>query len=192
MARYDVSLADERGAVRADQHRDWSDFRARGGYARDFDPRNATSWRPPSDLRGYRGGSAGSYGFGDDYDVVRRGAERNRGTGAFRTGGTGRTRSEYDRDFARRPARGGRGYDREMRGLHPDDPLTREIRYDTADLVRDYLREDPEYRRRGGWSIDEIQGRRGGYGTEFRPNRSGFGGHRPAYGSEYVPRRRSG
>lgn len=191
MGRYDVSLADERGAVRADQHRDWSDLRARERYTRDFDPRSTTTWRRPDDLRGYRGGSAGSYGFGDDHDVVRYGADRNLRGGASGIGRR-RTRNDYDRAFARRQATGGGNYDRELRSMRPNEPLAREIRHENADLVRDYLREDPEYRQRGGWSTDELRRDRGRYGAELWTNRGDFGARRATYDTEFSPRRGRG
>lgn len=67
MARYDTALAEERGAVRAGQYRDPSDDRVGYGYNRGFDPRENTAWQRPDQMRGYRGGSAGSYGAGNDY-----------------------------------------------------------------------------------------------------------------------------
>ena len=97
MARYDTSLADERGAVRADQHRT---YRWGGRYGRDFDPRETTFFRPPSEFRGHRGGNPGSYGFGNDYDRVYR-------------GGGAQQRPSRPPQNARRPqwseGRGGRG-----------------------------------------------------------------------------------
>ncbi len=70
MARYDISLADERGAVRADQHRT---YRSAFRYGRDYHLRRESTWNPPGQMRGYRGGNAGSYGVGQDYDRVYRG-----------------------------------------------------------------------------------------------------------------------
>ncbi len=82
MARYDTSLDDERGAVRADQHRT---YRRGNRYDRGYEPREMTYFRPPAELRGHRGGSAGSYGFGNDYDrVYRGGSDQRRGQGAQR------------------------------------------------------------------------------------------------------------
>jgi hypothetical protein len=81
MARYDVSLADERGAVRSGMQRDRGFLPARG-YERSVPPGQVHSWRAPEEMRGHRGGSAGTYGFGEDYEVVRGGPERGAREGA--------------------------------------------------------------------------------------------------------------
>lgn len=63
MGRYDTSLAVERGAVRSTMSPNRNNVR----------PRDTHFWRRPSQLRGdTRGGSAFSYGFGNDYDAVMR------------------------------------------------------------------------------------------------------------------------
>lgn len=73
MGRYDTSLAVERGAVRSGMSPNRNDYYARSRYGRDLRPRNTHFWRRPSEVRGdVRGGSAFSYGFGNDYDAAMR------------------------------------------------------------------------------------------------------------------------
>jgi hypothetical protein len=118
MARYDTSLAEERGAVRAGQHRDLSYYRTAYGYDRNFDPHGATYWKRPSELRGYRGGSAFGYGYGGDYDSVYR-------------GGGNRDEADYGEERiygGYRGARYGGRYDMGYAPLGPQNPITRQLR----------------------------------------------------------------
>lgn len=96
MARYDTSLDRERGQVRSGTNplragarggRHGTDF---GRYDRDF----ARTWQAPSEMRGFRGGSAFSYGTGE---------------------GAGPGRERYERPRVPFFVRGG-GYDAGLRG----------------------------------------------------------------------------
>lgn len=96
MARYDTSLDRERGQVRSGMN----PMRAgpRGArYGRDFgryDGDFPSTWQAPAEMRGFRGGSAFSYGMGQ---------------------GAGPGRARYERPRAPFFVRGG-GYDAGLRG----------------------------------------------------------------------------
>lgn len=103
MARYDTQLNRERGAVRSGMNRDRSWYATDRSYSRDYGgfDRDAAYWRRPDQIRGYRGGAASSYGFGNDADLVDYQGQNSPvgpelGAGRQRRGSTG---TRYDRNF---------------------------------------------------------------------------------------------